>query len=92
MNWEDQLWEEIDSVPKADQIVLAGDVITRMTRILLPALGNRRRARVVELIEGGLSSVQLAESIGARPSTVSRLLEEGRKIRRMERREEELAA
>lgn len=92
MNWEDQLWEEIDSVPEADQIVLAGDVITRMTRILLPALGNRRRARVVELIEGGLSSVQLAESIGARPSTVSRLLEEGRKIRRMERREEELAA
>lgn len=90
MNWEDQLWKEIDSVPEDEQIVLAGDIITRVTRILLPALGNRRREKVVKLIEGGLSSVQLAETIGARPSTVSRLLEEGRKIRRMERREEEL--
>lgn len=90
MSWEDQLWEEIDSVTETEQIVLAGDIITRMTRILLPALGNRRRAQVVNLIEGGLSSVQLAESIGARPSTVARLLEEGRKIRRLERREEEL--
>lgn len=90
MNWEAQLWKEIDDVSEAEQIVLAGEIITRMTRILLPALGNRRRARVVELIESGQSSVQLAESIGARPSTVARLLEEGRKIRRMERREEEL--
>ena len=90
MSWEDQLWEEIDSVTETEQIVLAGDIITRMTRILLPALGNRRRAQVVNLIEGGLSTVQLAESIGARPSTVARLLEEGRKIRRLERREEEL--
>ena len=88
--WEDQLWKEIDEVSESEQIVLAGDIITRMTRTLLPALGNRRRAQVVKLIESGMSSVQLAESIGARPSTVGRLLEEGRKIRRLERREEEL--
>lgn len=91
MDWEKQLWEEIDSVPAAEQIVLAGDIITRVTRILLPALGNRRRAKVLALIDSGLSSVQVAESIGARPSTVARLLEEGRKIRRLEQLEREAA-
>lgn len=91
MGWEEQLWKEIDSVTQTEQIVLAGDVITRITRILLPALGSRRRANVVALIEGGLTSVQVAESIGARPSTVARLLEEGRKTRRLEQREEQAA-
>lgn len=91
MGWEEQLWKEIDSVPATEQIVLTGDIITKVTRILLPALGNRRRAKVVALVDSGMTAVQVAESIGARPSTVSRLLEEGRKNRRMEQEERRAA-
>jgi hypothetical protein len=83
MGWEDQLWTELTEKSELDRIVMAGDVITRMMRDILPALADMRRSTIVDLIEtGGYNATRLAESIGARPGTVARLIEEGRKKRR----------
>jgi hypothetical protein len=83
MGWEDQLWTELAEKSELDRIVMAGDVITRMMRDVLPALADMRRSIIVNLIEtGGYNATRLAESIGARPGTVARLIEEGRKKRR----------
>lgn len=84
MNWEDRLWEEINEKSPPDKIVMAGTVITHIMRDLLPALANIRRMTIVELVESGeYTATKLAESIGARPGTVTRLVEEGRRLRRL---------
>jgi DNA-directed RNA polymerase specialized sigma24 family protein len=84
-SWEDQLWAEIDAKSDPDKFVLAGDIITRMMRDVLPALANTRRMAAVHLVEtGGYTATKLAETIGARPGTIARLVEEGRRNRRRE--------
>jgi hypothetical protein len=89
-NWEDVLWGQIEATDGPDRIVLVSDMITRIMRDLLTELANTRRLTAVELIEaGGFSATSLAETIGARPGTVARLVEEGRRLRR---RNSEVAA
>lgn len=83
-SWEDQLWAEMNSKSDPDKIVMASDLITHLMRDLLPELANVRRMTIVHLIESGeFSTTSLAESIGARPGTITRLVEEGRKLRRI---------
>lgn len=91
MGWEAQLWEEIDSMNGPDKIVMVSDVITRIMRDILTQLANTRRLTAVYLIESGeFTATKLAETIGARPGTVSRLVEEGRRLRRQEEIEAEV--
>ena len=91
MGWEAQLWEEIDSTFGPDKIVMVSDVITRIMRDILTQLANTRRLTAVYLIESGdYTATKLAETIGARPGTVSRLVEEGRRLRRQEEIEAEV--
>ncbi len=82
--WEERLWEEIDGTTGPEKIVLVGEVITHLMRNILPMLGNARRMTAVHLVESGeYTPTRLAESIGARPGTIQRLIEEGRKLRRL---------
>lgn len=84
MNWEDQLWAEIEEKSPTDKIIMTGAVITHIMRDILPTLANVRRMTIVEQVESGeYTATKLAESIGARPGTVTRLLEEGRRLRRL---------
>ena len=84
-SWEEVLWDQIDGAVGPDKIVFVGDVITRIMRDTLTALANTRRLTAVTLVESGeFSATKLAETIVARPGTVARLVEEGRRLRRRE--------
>lgn len=83
MSWEDTLWSELDAMSATDQIVATGEMIAAVNQRILPALADRRRDRVVELLlEPGWDATKLAESIGARRGTILRLAQEGRARRR----------
>lgn len=85
MGWEEQLWNELEAASPEQRIIMAGEVITRMSQNLLPLLGRERRLLAVALIQGGeFTYTSLAETIGARTGTVQRLVEEGRRLRKEE--------
>ncbi len=77
--WEKALWEEFNEVDSLQQITLAGEWITRMTQILLPQLGIRRREEVLHVLaEPDMDATRLAELLGTRRTAINRLAEEGR--------------
>lgn len=81
--WEEMMWAELEAQPDTEQIITAGEWITRMTQSLLPALGRHRRDKVLEVLDRpGWDYTMLADSIGARRQTIVRLAEEGRAARR----------
>lgn len=83
MSWEDQLWTELDNLSHTDQIVATGEMINRLSTALLPALAQRRRDRVLDLLEQPeWDATKIAETIGARRGTIVRLAQEGRAARR----------
>jgi hypothetical protein len=66
-----------------DQIVATGEWIVRITQELLPALGGRRREKILEVLDqADWDYTRLAESIGSRRTAIVRLAEEGRAKRR----------
>lgn len=78
-DWEKRLWEELADLPQEEQIVRAGEWIVAITRDLLPALGNLRRTTVLEILaRPNWDATRLAETIGSRRTTITRLAEEGR--------------
>lgn len=86
MKWEEALWDELATLPDTQQVITAGEWITYLTQELLPKLGRHRRQKVLEILkEDGMDATKLAELIGARRSTISRLAEEGRAVAREER-------
>lgn len=77
--WEKALWEEFEEVDSLHQIVLAGEWITRMTQVLLPQLGIRRREEVINVLaQPDMDATRLAEELGTRRTAINRLAEEGR--------------
>jgi hypothetical protein len=77
------MWAELDDMAPEDQVVACGEWITKMTQEVLPKLGKVRRQRIVEILhQEGWDAIRLAETIGARPSTISRLASEGRANRK----------
>lgn len=78
MKWEEELWAELDAMPQPQQIIAAGEIINRVSQTILPALGDRRRQVVIDLLEQGMDATTLAETIGARRGTITRLAQEGR--------------
>lgn len=88
MDWEETMWAQLDALPADEQIITTGEWITRMTQTLLPALGGRRREKVLEVLaQPGWDYSRLADSIGARRTTIVRLAEEGRAAARTEHRD-----
>lgn len=83
MGWKDQLWAELNEKDAIEQITLTGLWITDLTQEVLPRLGNERRQAVLSaLATPGMDATRLAEMIGSRRSTITRLAEEGRAHRR----------
>jgi len=83
MTWEDTMWEELDEKEPLAQHVAAGEWITMMQQTLVPALAERRRAKLVEAAELVDNDYYLlAEQIGSRKGAIERLVNEGRAARR----------
>lgn len=77
--WEAALWEEFEEADPIGQITLAGEWITRMTQVLLPQLAVRRRQEVLHVLaDPDMDPTRLAEELGTRRTTITRLAEEGR--------------
>lgn len=82
--WEEALWAELDAMSDVEQIVATARWISNM-RDLLSALGDRRRVAVLRVLgEEDWDATRLAETIGTRRSTITRLAEEGRVRRRQQ--------
>ena len=81
--WEGALWKQIERKSLTEGIVYAGEIITYLQQHLVPELANYRRQLVLQALkQDGMTNGVLAETIGARPGTVARLAEEGRKAQR----------
>jgi hypothetical protein len=78
-DWEKALWAELEGLTPEGKIVATGEWIARITRTVLPELGNVRRGAVLDcLARTGWDATLLAETIGSRRTTITRLAEEGR--------------
>jgi hypothetical protein len=83
MSWQEDLWTEFDGLSDIDQIRTAAIWIEYVTHTLSPELARRRRAKVEELLRRpDMDPTKLAESIGAKRSTIKRLNEEARAYKR----------
>lgn len=83
MKWVEALWAELDGKEDVDQITSSGEWIVTITQQLLPALGARRREKVLAVLDNPeWDYTRLAESIGSRTTAIKRLAEEGRANRR----------
>lgn len=79
MSWEESLWAELDQMEPTRQIIATGELIAQVNQGLLPALADRRRDVVCELLgQDGWDATSLAEQVGCRRGTILRLAQEGR--------------
>ena len=87
MAWERVMWEELYAQEGAARLIMAMEIITRMSHVMTTAVARERRLWAVHLVESGQYTYeQLADSIGCRLSVARRLVEEGRAVRREEER------
>lgn len=77
--WITALWEELDALDELEQITAAAEWIIDITHEVLPELGQRRRTAIRAMLDRpNWDHVKLAETIGTRPSTIRRLMDESR--------------
>lgn len=82
MAWEQAVWDELDRAQGHERMVLAAQIVGRMTQRLATELGEDRRLTAVALIESGQYTYQtLADSMGIRVAVAQRLVAEGRQVR-----------
>lgn len=75
--WEEALWSYLDKLNLEESIIQAGELIVYINGELLPAMANYRRQRVLTAVRvQGIKPGILADRIGARASTVRRLVTE----------------
>jgi hypothetical protein len=78
--WEDALWDELANMSSVDQVKATATWIADITHSLLPALAAKRREQILFTLNlPGWDSQRLAETIGSRRTTISRLAEEARR-------------
>lgn len=94
MDWEEAMWAWIDAQSDTDQIVTTGTLITHMQQEVVVQLARRRRSKVLELLaqrydDGSpiWDATRIAETIGSRRNTITRLAEEGRAAAREDKTE-----
>lgn len=81
--WEEKLWQELSAMSPREQFVKTGEWIPMITQRLLNELAATRRLAALEAVESdNLDATSFAELVGSRPTTISRLLEEARAIKR----------
>lgn len=79
MTWQEALWAELDAMDDLEQIKTTAAWIEEITHEVSPKLARRRRSKIGEVLGNrDMDVVQLAETIGASPSAIRRLREEGR--------------
>ena len=67
MTWQEELWAELNAQDNLEQIKTTGAWIDEITHILSPALGDRRREKIEEVLtQPGMDYTMLAEIIGSR--------------------------
>lgn len=82
--WKAELWNELNALSIDDRFIRIGEMIADITHNVLPDLGEARREALVQMVDGeGRNAVNVAASLGMRRSAVAKLLDEGRKVRRM---------
>ncbi|HEY6074353.1 MAG TPA: hypothetical protein VIV15_13430 [Anaerolineales bacterium] len=73
------MWAELDAMEPLEQFKMAGAWIDELTHVLSPALGERRRDVVVQILaQPGWDYTMFAEMTGSRRQTIKRLAEEAR--------------
>lgn len=88
MGWEEAMWAELDELTEPEQIIMTGAWITHMQQVVVAQLAARRRTRVLDLLAQGWDATRIAEEIGSRRNTITRLAEEGRAALREQHRNE----
>lgn len=89
MNWEEMMWAEIGALTTVEQIAYAGELIERLDHDLVPRVADLRRDKILEVLaDPEWDATRLAETVGARRTTIARLAGEGR----AKKREQELRA
>jgi hypothetical protein len=79
VNWQEALWAELDAMDNLEQIKTTATWIEEITHNISPALAQRRRVKVREVLaQDDWDATKLAETIGASTSAIRRLSEEGR--------------
>lgn len=90
--WQKVLWDELSQLSTDEQIIVSGQWITDISRNLLTELGAHRRRLIAEAVrEEGVDDGVLADRLGSRRSTITRLAEQGRALLRDEARHQEEA-
>ncbi len=75
--WEQELWDQLEVLAIEDKIIQSGELIVYVNGELLPKLGAFRRLQTRKAVkQEGMSIGLLADKIGARASTVRRLMTE----------------
>ena len=83
MRWLEAMYAELDEMTEVEQITATGEWIVRITQEVLPALGARRRDKILDVLDQpDWDYTRLAEEIGSRRTAIVRLAEEGRAQRR----------
>lgn len=83
MTWQEAMWAELEAMDAVEQVVATGEWITELTQVVLPALGQHRRRKILEVLSRpDWDKTRLAETIGSRSATINRLAEEGRAMMR----------
>lgn len=78
--WEDALWDELANMSSVEQIKATATWIADITHKLLPALAAARREQILFVLSlPDWDAQRLAETIGSRRTTISRLAEEARR-------------
>lgn len=83
--WETQMWEELNSLPAEQQIVVSGQYISLITHQVLTALSNFRgdaAERALAEVDG--NAEVLADRIGSRKAVIERLAS-GARVRRRQK-------
>lgn len=79
MAWQEALWAELDAMEDLEQIKTSAHWIELITHEISPQLARRRRSKIREVLaQDDMDATKLAETIGASPSAIRRLSEEGR--------------
>lgn len=82
--WEETLWAELRELNARERFVATGELIPYLSKVLLNLLSEQRRLAVLESVEEeNIDATTFAELVGSRPSTIRRLLEEARALKRL---------
>jgi hypothetical protein len=80
MHWEQDLMDHLMSLSPTERLLEAAQAIDQISHNTLAALATMRRQTVLDILAlPGWDATRLAEEIGSRRDTITRLAEEARR-------------